>query len=58
MRDHVLWPIPYPIRIIVGLLAYRANLAMLNGQGTGRFTEEEIAKSRREIWEAISAQRE
>ncbi|KAK6957375.1 hypothetical protein Daesc_000159 [Daldinia eschscholtzii] len=56
MRDHVLWPIPYPIRIIVGLLAYRANLAMLNGQGTGRFTEEEIAKSRREIWEAISAQ--
>ncbi|KAI1475601.1 putative glutathione S-transferase [Daldinia eschscholtzii] len=56
MRDHVLWPIPYPMRIIVGLLAYRANLAMLNGQGTGRFTEEEIAKSRREIWEAISAQ--
>lgn len=58
MRDHVLWPIPYPIRIVVGLLAYRANATMLNGQGTGRFTKEEIEQSMYEIWEAISAQRE
>ncbi|KAF3062072.1 putative glutathione s- protein [Daldinia childiae] len=56
MRDHVLWPIPYPIRVVVGLLAYRANAAMLNGQGTGRFTNEEIEQSMYEIWEAINVQ--
>ncbi|KAI8956539.1 putative glutathione S-transferase [Daldinia sp. FL1419] len=56
MRDHVLWPIPYPIRIIVGLLAYRANAALLKSLGTSRFTEEEIANFIREIWGAISAQ--
>ncbi|KAI1660773.1 putative glutathione S-transferase [Daldinia decipiens] len=56
MRDHVLWPIPYPIRIVVGLLAYRANTTMLNGQGTGRFTKEEIEQSMYEIWGAINVQ--
>ncbi|KAI1386148.1 uncharacterized protein F4822DRAFT_431021 [Hypoxylon trugodes] len=55
MRDYALWSIPYPIRVLVGLMIYRNTTAMLHGQGTGRFTDEEIAESRREIWELFSA---
>lgn len=58
MRDHVLWALPYPVRVLVGLLIYRNNVATLHGQGTGRFTPEEIATFRHEIWEVLSAQRE
>ncbi|KAI2636867.1 putative glutathione S-transferase [Hypomontagnella submonticulosa] len=56
MRDHVLWALPYPVRVLVGLLIYRNNVATLHGQGTGRFTPEEIATFRHEIWEVLSAQ--
>ncbi|KAI1080033.1 putative glutathione S-transferase [Whalleya microplaca] len=55
MRDKVLWSIPYPVRIIVGLLIYRSTTATLHGQGTGRFTGDEIAAFRREIWESLNA---
>ncbi|KAI2468610.1 hypothetical protein F4781DRAFT_432136 [Annulohypoxylon bovei var. microspora] len=55
MRDHTLWSIPYPIRVVVGLIIYRDNNAMLHAQGTGRFTDEEIDEFRHEIWEGLSA---
>ncbi|XXG99270.1 hypothetical protein Hte_005607 [Hypoxylon texense] len=55
MRDHALWSIPYPVRVIVGLLVHRNFVATLHGQGTGRFTAEEIAAFRLEIWEGMSA---
>ncbi|KAI0828429.1 hypothetical protein F5Y06DRAFT_283176 [Hypoxylon sp. FL0890] len=55
MRDYALWSIPYPIRVVVGLLVYRKYNAMLQGQGTGRFTAEEIAAFRHEIWEGLNA---
>ncbi|KAI1765478.1 hypothetical protein GGR53DRAFT_261512 [Hypoxylon sp. FL1150] len=55
MRDHVLWSIPYPIRVLVGILVYRKTTATLHGQGTGRFTADEIAAFRLEIWEGLSA---
>lgn len=54
MRDHVLWFIPYPIRVIVGLIIYRNTVAILHGQGTGRFSNDEIAEFRREIWGSIN----
>ncbi|KAI1142101.1 hypothetical protein F5Y05DRAFT_214295 [Hypoxylon sp. FL0543] len=55
MRDYALWSIPYPIRVVVGLLVFRKHSAMLHGQGTGRFTAEEIAASRHEIWAGLNA---
>ncbi|KAI2624284.1 hypothetical protein GGR54DRAFT_638163 [Hypoxylon sp. NC1633] len=55
MRDHVLWAMPYPVRVFVGLLIYRNTVATLHGQGTGRFTGEEIAAFRRDIWAGLSA---
>ncbi|KAI0387466.1 putative glutathione S-transferase [Hypomontagnella monticulosa] len=56
MRDHVLWSIPYPLRVLIGLIVYRKNVTTFNGQGTGRFTAEEIAAFRREIWETLNGQ--
>ncbi|KAL0261091.1 hypothetical protein SLS55_004787 [Diplodia seriata] len=53
MRDHVLCALPYPVRVIVGLLIHRGVKNHLHGQGTGRFTAEEIAAFRRQIWEGF-----
>ena len=53
MRDHALGAIPYPLRVVVGILAYRKHVSMLHGQGTGRFTDEEIRRFKVEIWETI-----
>lgn len=55
MRDHVLKAAPYPVRIIVGLLIYRGTQKTLHGQGTGRFSPDEIAAFRLQIWESFAA---
>jgi hypothetical protein len=54
MRDHVLWQLPYPVRVLVGLLIHRNTVSMLHGQGVGRLSAEEIALFRGEIWEHFS----
>ncbi|KAF2972585.1 hypothetical protein GQX73_g925 [Xylaria multiplex] len=54
MRDHVLWPVPWPIRVFIGSMIYRNTIATLHGQGTGRFSAEEIGLFRREIWESFA----
>lgn len=54
MRDHALWSIPYPIRVLVGQLAYRGAVKTLHGQGTGRLSDDEIRLFRHEIWQTIS----
>jgi hypothetical protein len=53
MRSHVLWKLPYPMQVIVGLLVYRNVSATLHGQGAARYTEEEINVFRAEIWDGI-----
>lgn len=53
MRDEVMASIPYPIRVIVGYLAWRKNNAGLHSQGTGRFSTEEIHSFRDKIWHSI-----
>ncbi|KAK8018963.1 hypothetical protein PG991_008153 [Apiospora marii] len=55
MRDHIFGAMPYPLRVVIGLLAHRGMVATLHGQGTGRYTAEEIAAFRLEIWEAVDA---
>jgi hypothetical protein len=54
MRDHSLWSIPYPIRVVVGLLIYRNINATLQGQGTGRYSGDEIRAFKTEIWDHIA----
>ncbi|KAH7120742.1 putative glutathione S-transferase [Dendryphion nanum] len=54
MRDYALWAIPYPLRVVIGLLAYRGNMKKLHDQGTGRFSDREILGFKREIWEGVA----
>jgi hypothetical protein len=54
MRDHVLGSIPYPLRIVIGMLAYRGNVKKLHDQGAGRFSDAEIRGFIREIWEGVN----
>ncbi|KAH7382724.1 hypothetical protein DE146DRAFT_240176 [Phaeosphaeria sp. MPI-PUGE-AT-0046c] len=55
MRDYTMAKIPMPQRVAAGEQAYRANIQKLHDQGTGRFTDDEIHVSRKEIWEGINA---
>ena len=55
MRPKVLAALPYPAQVLVGQLAYRKMSATLRGQGTGRFTAEEIGRFKREVWESVDA---
>lgn len=54
MRDHTLGSIPYPVRVVVGILAHRKHSAMLHGQGTLRFTNEELTVFKHDIWSTIA----
>lgn len=54
MRDYILSSLPHPIRVIIGLLIYRKTTQTLHGQGTGRYSPEEIGTFRAEIWEHIN----
>lgn len=55
MRSKVLAALPYPIQLLVGLLAYRKVSQTLYGQGTMRFSAEEISSFRHQIWENVDA---
>lgn len=43
------------MQLVVGLLAYRKVSQTLHGQGTGRFSAEEISSFRQQIWENVNA---
>ncbi|KAI9649715.1 hypothetical protein NHQ30_002296 [Ciborinia camelliae] len=55
MRDGALGAIPYIIRLLVGLLAYRSIVGALWGQGTGRLTDIEVVELQNEVWERLNA---
>ncbi|RYP43990.1 hypothetical protein DL768_009502 [Monosporascus sp. mg162] len=54
MRSTVMAAIPYPIQLIIGLLAYNKATGALNGQGTGRLTQDQVAVFQQEAWEALN----
>jgi glutathione S-transferase len=54
MRDHTMHSIPYLLRPLIGLLAYRGNVQKLHDQGTGRFSDPEIRGFIEEVWTGIS----
>lgn len=54
MRDSALGAIPWPMRVLIGLIAYRQVSTMLYGQGTGRYSHEEVAVFKHEAWEAVN----
>ena len=55
MRSNVFGFMPYPLQVLIGLLAYRSMSATLYGQGTSRFSGEEISSFRKQIWESFNA---
>jgi hypothetical protein len=50
MRSNIFGFLPYPLQVLIGLLAYRSMSAALYGQGTSRFSGEEITSFRKQIW--------
>ena len=52
-RDYALWSIPFPLRVVIGLLVHRKISGMLQTQGTGRYSADEIRGFRGEVWEAV-----
>ena len=54
MRSTILASLPWPVQTLVGLLIYRKVTRNLQGQGTLKFKDEEIAFFRRDIWEHIN----
>ncbi|KAI9725404.1 MAG: hypothetical protein M1828_003254 [Chrysothrix sp. TS-e1954] len=56
MRDvGPLSSIPYPVRILIGYLAYSKVTKTLHGQGVARFSDDEYMGMYRETWEALEA---
>ena len=55
MRPHVLQALSYPMQLIVGILAYRSFTATCQGQGTGKFSPEEMAGFKKEVWQSVEA---
>ncbi|KAJ4359903.1 uncharacterized protein N0V89_000460 [Didymosphaeria variabile] len=54
MRDHALWSIPYPMRVLIGLLAFRANVNKFYEQGAGRFSDAETRALIKDVWAGVS----
>ncbi|KAJ5777029.1 hypothetical protein N7520_000275 [Penicillium odoratum] len=55
MRDNILAPLPWLVRVVVGYMIYNKNVRNMMGQGTGKFSDEEIAAFRVEVWDALDA---
>ncbi|OKL61399.1 hypothetical protein UA08_03845 [Talaromyces atroroseus] len=53
MRDGIMASIPYPLRVVIGYIAWRQCNATLHGQGTGRFSADEINSFREKIWSSF-----
>ncbi|KIW16464.1 hypothetical protein PV08_06518 [Exophiala spinifera] len=52
-RDKALWAVPYPMRVVIGFFIHRGVTHTLHGQGTGRFSDEEVRKLKTEVWQSI-----
>ncbi|KAK3681750.1 hypothetical protein B0T22DRAFT_434070 [Podospora appendiculata] len=55
MRAGALAALPWAMRFIVGNLAYAGVKRTLYGQGTGRYTDDEMRGMKREAWETLNA---
>ncbi|KAJ5087711.1 hypothetical protein N7456_011327 [Penicillium angulare] len=55
MRDKILAALPWPVKVVVGNIIYNKNVRNLDGQGTGRFSAEEISAFRIELWDTLNA---
>ncbi|KAL6721248.1 hypothetical protein ACLMJK_000350 [Lecanora helva] len=54
MREKTLCTLPYPLRVLVGLMIYRKVNKMLVMRGINRYTADEIRSFRDEIWSSVN----
>ncbi|KAJ5908328.1 hypothetical protein N7495_001010 [Penicillium taxi] len=54
MRSKVLAAVPWPLQLLVGYMVYNKMVRTLQGQGTGKFTDEEIESLCKNIYEALN----
>ncbi|KAE8163903.1 hypothetical protein BDV40DRAFT_299050 [Aspergillus tamarii] len=54
MRDVILAALPWPVRVVVGIMVYNKVTRTFTGQGTMLFSTEEINSLAQEIWERIN----
>lgn len=53
-RDLALWALPFPVRYVVGWMISSQISKTLYGQGTGRFTVEEVETFKYDAWQALN----
>lgn len=54
MRTNMLASVPWPIQRAVGWMVYNKINATLQGQGTGRLTDDEVTAFKEEVWENVN----
>lgn len=54
-RSGALGALPWPVQVVVGLIAYRSVSSTLYGQGTARYTDEEMMLMKQEAWDNVNA---
>lgn len=54
MRKAILGRLPWLMQVIVGNIVYRKQIRTLHGQGTLRFTADEISAFQAEIWAKLN----
>lgn len=53
MRTCILWALPYPAQVLAGFFVWRSVKAAVDGQGTGRYSVDEVRTFRRELWNSL-----
>ena len=56
MRSQILGSFSWPLQVVVGNIIYLKYTRILSGMGILKFSADEIAEFRREIWETTSNQ--
>ena len=55
MRSKILGALPWPLQFIIGNIVYKKTMRSLEGQGTLKYSAEEIASFRYEIWDTLNS---
>jgi hypothetical protein len=54
MRSKIFGAFPWPLQVIIGNIAYKKTVRTMEGQGTLKFSTDEIVSFRHEIWDTLN----
>lgn len=55
MRSKILGALPWPLQVIIGNIVYKKTTRSLEGQGTLKYSTDEITSFRYEIWDMLNS---